>query len=80
MTIGKEIRERRRAAGTSQQSLAEAAGLHFVTLSRIECGHAVPTLQTLTRIAEALQCDVSALINCDHSSVTPEVTANTPAA
>lgn len=40
--------------GHTQQTLAEAAGLKQATVSRIESGHANPTLKTLIKIAAAL--------------------------
>ncbi len=43
--------------------LAELAGLHFTNLGRIERGQANATLDTLLRIAAALNLELSTLVH-----------------
>ncbi len=52
--IGKQVRDARQAAGLSQDKIAEAANTSRVSLSRIENGQANPTINHLTRIANAM--------------------------
>lgn len=59
---GNLIRARREAAGLTQAEVAERAGLHVITMSRLENDQANPTLQTLQRLATALGCTVSDLL------------------
>ncbi len=46
----------------SQRSLADKSGVGFVTIARIETGRQVPTLDTLARLAKALNVTVAVLI------------------
>jgi ribosome-binding protein aMBF1 (putative translation factor) len=54
-SIARDIISERRAAGFSQQQLADAAGLRQETLSRIESGKHSPTVRTLKKIEAALK-------------------------
>ena len=56
LALGGAIRGRREAQGLSQRTVAERVGLSRTTISRIETGEQVPTLETLDRIAKALDC------------------------
>src|SRR5438105_5009938 len=49
-SIAREVAADRRAAGLTQQELAERAGVRQETLSRIESGKHTPTLSTLRKI------------------------------
>ena len=51
---GALLRERRRAHGLSQHELAIRAGTRQATISRIENGHEVPTVQRLEQLLTAL--------------------------
>jgi transcriptional regulator with XRE-family HTH domain len=51
--------------GLSQAELAERAGISRDTLSRIERGEADPTLNVLSRLADALSVDVAELLARD---------------
>lgn len=51
---GALLRERRRAHGLSQAQLAVRAGTRQATISRIENGHEVPTVQRLDQLLTAL--------------------------
>lgn len=59
--VGVRIRELRTALGISQQDLAELAAIHASNLGKIERGEANPNLDTLARIATALESSVSEL-------------------
>jgi transcriptional regulator with XRE-family HTH domain len=50
----KELENARKAAGWSQQTLAERAGLSRMTVQRIESGQIDPRLSTLLEMARAL--------------------------
>ncbi len=54
-SIARDIIRERRAAGLSQQQLADAAGLRQETLSRLESGKHSPTVRTLKKIETALK-------------------------
>lgn len=54
MDAGALLRERRRAHGLSQTELAIRAGTRQATISRIENGHEVPTVDRLDQLLTAL--------------------------
>jgi transcriptional regulator with XRE-family HTH domain len=54
MHAGTLVRERRRAHGLSQHELAIRAGTRQATISRIENGHEIPTVQRLGQLLMAL--------------------------
>ncbi len=60
--VGKRIRGIRERLGLSQEEVAERSGVPQESLSRIENGHRDPRLDTLRRLACALEMDVSALL------------------
>ncbi|MFE7743402.1 multiprotein-bridging factor 1 family protein [Nocardia sp. NPDC057455] len=53
--LGKKVREAREQRGWTQTELARRAGMKQHAISRFEAGDSVPTLQTLDRIAAALE-------------------------
>ncbi len=55
----KELRERR---GLSVRALGELAGVHYVSLVRLEGGKLDPRLSTLRKLAKALDVTVGELI------------------
>jgi len=55
MLIGMRLRLLREQKGLSQGAIEEKTGLMRCYLSRIENGHTVPSLETLERIASALE-------------------------
>jgi DNA-binding XRE family transcriptional regulator len=63
--VGRRIRRLREAAGMTQESLAEAAGIGRVTLVRIERGEQSPRYGTLVRLAAALGEAPAALLTDD---------------
>ena len=54
MKAGALLRQRRRAHGVSQRGLAVRAGTRQATISRIENGHEIPTVERLDRLLLAL--------------------------
>lgn len=60
--IGARIREARLYANFTQEALAEEAGLDRQSVNRIEQGHASPMLDSLIRIADALNVPLSDLV------------------
>jgi transcriptional regulator with XRE-family HTH domain len=57
--IGKIIRRQRKAAGITQATLAEAIGLESETVSRIENGVRLPSIEKLVEIADFFQVPVA---------------------
>ncbi len=55
LKIGERIRQCRRDRGLSQGDIEQRTGLLRCYLSRVENGHTVPSLQTLAKIARALE-------------------------
>ena len=55
----KALRARRRL---TQAALAERAGIHQVTVARLESGARRPGLRTLEKLARALGVDLGALL------------------
>lgn len=45
--------------------LAKLSGVSTAQISRIENGLTIPTIETLCRLAKALNCDVTDLFDCD---------------
>lgn len=69
--VGSRVRELRTRLGISQQDLAELAFLHPSNLGKLERGAANPNLDTLTRLAVALETTVSDLtcyVSAEHVS------------
>ena len=62
MDIGKRLRELRVAKGFSQGDIEHRTGLLRCYLSRVENGHTVPSLETLERMAKALEIETYQLI------------------
>jgi transcriptional regulator with XRE-family HTH domain len=59
MQIGTTIREHRLQKGLSQGDIEKKTGLLRCYLSRVENGHTVPSLDTLAKIALALDLPIS---------------------
>ena len=60
--IGARVRDIRTAQGMTSTRLAERSGMQRPNLSRLESGKHVPSLETLERIAEALDVPVARLL------------------
>jgi transcriptional regulator with XRE-family HTH domain len=60
--VGERIREVRVARRLTQSDLAELCGTSIAAISHIERGTKVPTITTLVRLADALECKVAKLV------------------
>lgn len=56
--ISSLIKEKRIEKGISQAKLAEMVGMQQPSIARLESGKVVPSLETVERIAEALNLQV----------------------
>ena len=56
--IADRVAERRGAMGLSQRQLAELCGTTQSAIARLERGGRPPRIDTLLRIADALECDL----------------------
>ena len=55
MQIGYKLRELREARNLSQSDIEKLTGLLRFYTSRVECGHTVPSIETLEKYARALE-------------------------
>ncbi len=60
--LSSNLFEFRNTLELSQDNLARMAGLDRKTVNRIENGHFSPSLETITRLASALNCTVIKLV------------------
>lgn len=60
--LGTAVRERRQALEYSQDTFADAIGMHRAYYSAIERGERNVTLATLARVAEGLDVPIAALL------------------
>ena len=65
MKIGTTIRAHRLQKGLSQGDIEKKTGLLRCYLSRVENGHTVPSLDTLSKIAQALDVPISQFFSED---------------
>ncbi len=65
-TLGARLRARRRNLGKTLTDIAADADVSMTYLSNLERGRGNPTLDVLTRIAEALSVDVGSLVGAAH--------------
>jgi transcriptional regulator with XRE-family HTH domain len=56
--IAQQVADQRKAHGLSQHELAELTGTTQSAIARLESGGRPPRIDTLLRIAEALDCDL----------------------
>lgn len=56
--IAEQVTEQRKARGLSQKELAELTGTTQSSIARLESGGRPPRIDTLLRIAEALDCEL----------------------
>lgn len=62
MTIGECIRDARKAAGLTQNELADKSGVAAISIHQYEKGKRQPRLEQLLAIARALDIDLDSLI------------------
>jgi transcriptional regulator with XRE-family HTH domain len=55
MVIGQRIRELRESKNLTQGEIQQLTGLQRCYTSRVECGHTIPTIETLEKYARALE-------------------------
>ncbi|MEV4966640.1 helix-turn-helix transcriptional regulator [Streptomyces sp. NPDC024062] len=60
--VSDQLRDARSRANLTQQALAERAGVEKQTVSLIENGHSSPLLETVWRLARALDVPVADLV------------------
>jgi transcriptional regulator with XRE-family HTH domain len=60
--FARNLRRRRKAAGLSQQQLAENTGLHPTEISRLERAAREPRLGTMVRLADGLGIGIEKLV------------------
>jgi transcriptional regulator with XRE-family HTH domain len=70
MVIGDRLRELREAKELSQGDIEKRTGLLRCYISRVENGHTVPAIETLEKMARALERLLNRIINSQ--SETPE--------
>lgn len=63
MTIGERIKTARSNAGLTQRDLAEKSGMATGTVQQYELGKRQPRIEQLQKIADALDVDISYLMN-----------------
>jgi transcriptional regulator with XRE-family HTH domain len=74
--LGARIKELRKAKGLSQEELSEKVGIDSKHLSRIEVGKSYPSIDTLERIANALNVEIKDLFEFMHQVRSKELTDN----
>lgn len=57
-TIGQTLRRAREAAGLSWYALAQRSGLSMQHVPRIERGESSPSIATLEKLAEGMNCNL----------------------
>jgi transcriptional regulator with XRE-family HTH domain len=60
-TFGRNMRDRRKALGLSQEKLGDMAGLEQSYISNVEAGTRNVSIDNIARIAHALNVDISNL-------------------
>jgi len=66
-----EVKRIRRERGLSQRRLAELAGVNKVTLVHIETGKSSPNVETLEKLADALEVEVADFFPKSQSALFP---------
>jgi len=68
MNIGETIRNYRMQKGMSQGDIEKRTGLLRCYLSRVENGHTIPSLDTLAKIAQAMELLLGQFFTKNHSN------------
>jgi transcriptional regulator with XRE-family HTH domain len=76
MQFGLVLRERRQAAGLSQEELSERAGLHRTYVGLLERGLRMPSIYVARQVAQALGITTAELM----TQVEQRLTSSTPSA
>lgn len=67
-TVGKRVRFARKQAGLTQEMLAERIERAVETVSNLERGHTLPTLDTLERVSRALDVPIKDFFETDEGT------------
>jgi transcriptional regulator with XRE-family HTH domain len=67
-TFAANLRQRRVAAGLSQEAFAHECGLHRTYIGAVERSEKNISIDSMEKIANALQCSLSALLEPVHYS------------
>ena len=65
-SFGARIKEIREKSGLNQEQLAELVNMESRHISRIETGKSFTTLENLSKIAQALNVDISVFFDFSH--------------
>lgn len=65
MTTAKRIRKKRLEKGLTQKALADKCGMYESQIRRYELEKANPKLETVRKIAKALECPVIELLDLE---------------
>ena len=76
--IGQRVRNYRNQCGLSQERLAETAGLHPTYIGQIERGEKNVTIESISKISEALNLPLSKLFEKLDSRISEDVSINIP--
>ncbi len=77
-TLGTALRELRQRRGLSQEALAERANLSRNFVAQIERGESMPTVATLSRLADALATTVGQMLGEEADPGEPAATVAVP--
>lgn len=72
MSIGDQLRRLRKAAGQTQQQLANAAGMSLSAVAKLEQGETDPTWNTVRALAKALGVSVAEFDVPDEPAADPQ--------
>ncbi len=72
MTIGERIKELRKKKGLTQKDLAERVGFSYVNISQLENSRKNPKLETIRKIAAALDVSMNELLDENWDTFTPQ--------
>lgn len=63
--LGSNVKRLREERGETQHQLADGAGVHRITIVRIENGQHMPSLLDAWAIADYLEVNIDSLMACD---------------
>lgn len=62
VALGRQIKQQRQALKLTQEELASRLGVEFNTISRMECGKHLPSLERLEHLSHILGISVASLL------------------
>ena len=72
--IGLKIKEIRKKKKISQEKLAEMVSMSHRSIVRLENLHTIPTIETLEKIADALNVDITAFFETETIKTRQQIT------